>query len=307
MNTTNNILDRIAAKTRERISKEMRQVPLSEIRRQAERILQDSQKALSAPFSSGANGSGASDLPDPHNFSPRSGSFRRALARPGISFICEVKKASPSKGVIAEHFPYLDIAREYEAAGAAAISCLTEPHWFLGSDQYLRKIASQVSIPVLRKDFTISPYMIYQAKAYGASAILLICSILDDAELHDYLQLANELHLDVLTEAHSAEEIERAVKAGAQIIGVNNRNLKTFEVDVENSRRLRALAPRDAIFVSESGIRTAKDIRALYENGTDAVLIGETLMRADDKRAMLKELSRLLPKESREEKKHEQD
>ena len=266
MNTTNNILDRIAAKTRERISVEMRQVPLSEIRRQAEWILQDSR-----------------------DFSSLSGSFRRALARPGISFICDVKKATPSKGVIAEHIPYLDIAREYEAAGAAAISCLTEPHWFLGSDQCLKEIASQVSIPVLRKDFTIHPYMIYQAKAYGASAILLICSILDDAELHDYMQLADELHLDVLTETHSAGEIERAVNAGARIIGVNNRNLKTFEVDVENSRRLRELAPRDALFVSESGIRTAEDIRALYENGTDAVLIGETLMRANDKRAIINE------------------
>ena len=278
MNASNNILDRISAKTRERISVEMRQVPLSEIRRQAERVLQDSR-----------------------DFSSHGGSFRRALARPGISFICEVKKASPSKGVIAEHFPYLDIAREYEAAGAAAISCLTEPHWFLGSDQYLKEIASQVSIPVLRKDFTISPYMIYQAKAYGASAILLICSILDDAELHDYMQLADELHLDVLTETHSAGEIERAVNAGARIIGVNNRNLKTFEVDVENSRRLRELAPRDALFVSESGIR------ALYENGTDAVLIGETLMRANDKRAILNELTHLLPKEPLEEKNHEQD
>lgn len=284
MNTTNNILDRIAAKTRERISGEMQQVPLSEIRRQAEQILQDSR-----------------------DFSSHGGSFLRALSRPGISFICEVKKASPSKGVIAEHFPYLDIAREYEAAGAAAISCLTEPHWFLGSDQYLKEIASQVSIPVLRKDFTISPYMIYQAKAYGASAILLICSILDDAELHDYMQLADELHLDVLTEAHSAGEIERAVNAGARIIGVNNRNLKTFEVDVENSRRLRKLAPRDALFVSESGIRTAEDIRALYKNGTDAVLIGETLMRADDKRAILNELTHLLPKKPLEEKNHEQN
>ncbi len=307
MNTTNNILDRIAAKTRERISEETRQIPLSEIRRQAEQVLQNSQKAHSVPFSSDANGAAASEPLDFRDFHTHGGSFRRALARPGISFICEVKKASPSKGVIAEHFPYLDIAREYEAAGAAAISCLTEPHWFLGSDQYLKEITSQVSIPVLRKDFTISPYMIYQAKAYGASAILLICSILDDAELRDYMQLANELQLDVLTEAHSAEEIERAVKAGARITGVNNRNLKTFEVDVENSRRLRALAPRDVIFVSESGIRTAEDIRALYENGTDAVLIGETLMRADDKRAMLNELTRLLPKEPREETNHEQD
>ena len=268
MNASNNILDRISAKTRERISVEMRQVPLSEIRRQAERVLQDSR-----------------------DFSSHGGSFRRALARPGISFICEVKKASPSKGVIAEHFPYLDIAREYEAAGAAAISCLTEPHWFLGSDQYLKEIASQVSIPVLRKDFTISPYMIYQAKAYGASAILLICSILDDAELHDYMQLADELHLDVLTETHSAGEIERAVNARARIIGVNNRNLKDFTVDIHNSERLRELVPENIVFVSESGIKTPEDVGRLYQNKTDAVLIGETLMRSSNKKAELEKLS----------------
>lgn len=284
--TTNNILERIAARTRERISEEMRQIPLSEIRRQAEEQCQNERQSIPAALPLQASS---------HSSQPGN-SFYHALARPEISFICEVKKASPSKGIIAEHFPYLAIAREYEAAGAAAISCLTEPYWFLGSDQYLKEIASQVSIPVLRKDFTINPYMIYQAKAFGASAILLIASLLEDSELRDYMHLAGELHLDVLTEAHSAEEIERAVKAGANIIGVNNRNLKTFEVDVENSRRLRALAPRDAIFVSESGIRTAEDIQALYENGTDAVLIGETLMRADDKRAMLKELTRLLPK-----------
>ena len=284
--TTNNILERIAARTRERISEEMRQIPLSEIRRQAEEQCQKEHQSIPAALSLQASS---------HSSQPGN-SFYHALARPEISFICEVKKASPSKGIIAEHFPYLAIAREYEAAGAATISCLTEPHWFLGSDQYLKEIASQVSIPVLRKDFTINPYMIYQAKSFGASAILLIASLLEDSELRDYMQLAGELHLDVLTEAHSAEEIERAVKAGANIIGVNNRNLKTFEVDVENSRRLRSLAPRDAIFVSESGIRTAEDIQALYENGTDAVLIGETLMRADDKRAMLKELTRLLPK-----------
>lgn len=291
MNTTaNNILERIAARTRERISEEMRQIPLSEIRRQAEEQCLKERQSIPAALPS----------QEPGHSSQPGNSFYHALARPGISFICEVKKASPSKGIIAEDFPYLVIAKEYEAAGAAAISCLTEPYWFLGSDQYLKEITSQVSIPVLRKDFTVDPYMIYQAKACGAAAILLICSILEDAELRDYMQLAGELHLDVLTEAHSAGEIEQAVKAGANIIGVNNRNLKTFEVDVENSRRLRTLAPRDALFVSESGIRTAEDILALYENGTDAVLIGEALMRADDKRAMLKELTRLLPKTSKE-------
>ncbi len=284
MNKNTNILELIASRTRERICEEKKKIPQDEIRKQAEQRCKE-------------------DL----SFSKDGGAFKKALAKPGISFICEAKKASPSKGVIAEHFPYLDIAKEYEAAGASAISCLTEPYWFMGSDKYLKEITSHVSIPVLRKDFTIDPYMIYQAKAYGASAILLICSILDDSKLRDYMQLAGELKLDVLTEAHSAEEIERAVAAGAKIIGVNNRNLKTFEVDVENSRRLRSLAPRDTIFVSESGIKTADDILALYENGTDAVLIGETLMRADDKRAMLNELTRLLPKETCEEISHEQN
>lgn len=282
MNTTTNILELIATKTRERISEEMQKISLGEIRRQAE-----------------------AQCKNDDFFSENGDVFQKALSRPGISFICEVKKASPSKGIIAENFPYLDIAKEYEAAGASAISCLTEPYWFLGSDKYLKEITSGVSIPVLRKDFTVDPYMIYQAKAYGASAILLICSILDDSELRDYMQLAKALHLDVLTEAHSAGEIERASDAGAKIIGVNNRNLKTFEVDVENSRKLRSLAPKDTIFVSESGIKTADDILALYENGTDAVLIGETLMRASDKRAMLKELTSLLPKNNHMEIQHE--
>ena len=227
--------------------------------------------------------------------SPGRGHFYQALASPGMSFICEVKKASPSKGVIAGDFPYLSIAREYEAAGASAISCLTEPCWFLGSDRYLEEITAAVSIPVLRKDFTVDEYMIYQAKALGASAILLICAILDDGRLSAYGQLAASLGLDVLTEAHTEEEINRAVRAGASILGVNNRDLKTFQVDVENSRRLRSLVPPDILFVSESGIKDAADIRALSENGTDAVLIGETLMRADDKKAKLDELKGLIP------------
>ena len=213
--------------------------------------------------------------------------FEKALAAPGISVICEVKKASPSKGIIAEDFPYLDIAKSYEAAGADAISCLTEPFYFLGRDAYLEEITASVSIPVLRKDFTVDEYMIYQAAAYGASAVLLICSILEDEKLLAYRQLADELKLSALVEAHSEEEISRAVKAGARIIGVNNRNLKNFQVDVSNSLKLRSLAPKDCLFVSESGIKTRSDIEKLEANGTDAVLIGETLMRAADKKAML--------------------
>ena len=216
--------------------------------------------------------------------------FEKALGAPGISFICEVKKASPSKGVIAAEFPYLSVAREYEAAGAAAISCLTEPDFFLGSDEYLREIAAAVKIPVLRKDFTVDPYMIYEAKVLGASAVLLICAILSDSELLEYGKIARALGLSALVEAHDEREVERALRVEHGIVGVNNRDLKTFTVDCGNSVRLRKMVPDDRLFVSESGIRTAEDIAVLRQNGTDAVLIGETLMRSPDKAAVLREL-----------------
>ena len=213
--------------------------------------------------------------------------LEKALRKPGLSFICECKKASPSKGLIAEDFPYLQIAREYEAAGADAISVLTEPKWFLGSD---KEIAGAVSIPCLRKDFTVDPYMIYEAKLLGASAVLLICSILEQGQLEEYHGICEELGLSALVEAHDEGEIRMALDAGARIIGVNNRNLKDFSVDTENSRRLRALIPKDILFVSESGVSTAGDAAALREIGADAVLIGEALMRAKDKRQLLKQL-----------------
>ena len=216
--------------------------------------------------------------------------FEKALGAPGISFICEVKKASPSKGVIAAEFPYLSVAREYEAAGATAISCLTEPDFFLGSDEYLREIAAAVKIPVLRKDFTVDPYMIYEAKVLGASAVLLICAILSDEELLEYGKIARSLGLSALVEAHDEREVERALRVEHGIVGVNNRDLKTFTVDCGNSVRLRKMVPDDRLFVSESGIRTAEDIAVLRQNGTDAVLIGETLMRSPDKAAALREL-----------------
>ena len=216
--------------------------------------------------------------------------FEKALGAPGISFICEVKKASPSKGVIAAEFPYLSVAREYEEAGAAAISCLTEPDFFLGSDEYLREIAAAVKIPVLRKDFTVDPYMIYEAKVMGASAVLLICAILSDEELLEYGKIARALGLSALVEAHDEREVERALRVEHGIIGVNNRDLKTFTVDCRNSVRLRKMVPDDRLFVSESGIRTAEDIAVLRQNGTDAVLIGETLMRSPGKAATLREL-----------------
>ena len=263
-----NILSVIAAHTRQRVMLQEQAVPLPVLR---ERIAarQAREAAEHRP------------LPD----------FLSALKKPGMSYICEVKKASPSKGLIAPDFPYLEIALAYEAAGASAISCLTEPEWFLGSDRYVEEITQQVRIPVLRKDFTVNDYMIYQARAMGASAVLLICAILEDAQLRDYLALTAELGMHALVEAHDETEVHRALDAGAEILGVNNRDLRTFTVDTGNSIRLRDLAPAGRVFVSESGIRTAADIQALYSGGVDAVLIGETLMRSPDKAAKLAELN----------------
>ena len=254
------ILDQLADHARERVAAAKRSRPLSELRREA----------LSLPGGDFA--------------------FEKALSGPELAFICECKKASPSKGLIAPEFPYLDIARDYAAAGAEALSVLTEPRWFLGSDDYLRQIAASVPIPCLRKDFTVDAYMLYEAKCLGASAALLICAILDEAQLRDYLQICDGLGLSALVEAHDEGEVETALRAGARIVGVNNRNLKDFSVDTGNSRRLRALIPKDVLFVSESGVRDASDTRAACEMGADAVLVGEALMRAPDVRAKLTEL-----------------
>ena len=216
--------------------------------------------------------------------------FVQALQKPGLSFICEVKKASPSKGVIDEKFPYLQIAREYADAGADCISCLTEPKWFLGSDRIFQEIRKEVSIPMLRKDFVVDAYQIYQAKVMGANAVLLICAVLGRKTLEEYLCICRELGLAALVEAHDDKEIADAVAAGAQIIGVNNWNLKDFSVDVGNSGRLRSLVPDGVLFVAESGIRTPEEVAALSRERVDAVLIGETLMRAENKRTALEEL-----------------
>lgn len=251
------ILDQLAGHARERTLLAKEKLPLSEIR----------EEALSLP---------KGDF-----------SFERALGNPGMSFICECKKASPSKGLISPDFPYLDIAREYQEAGADCISVLTEPKWFLGQNSYLAEIASAVSLPCLRKDFVVDEYMIYEAKTLGAAAVLLICSILSQSQLQEYLRLCDELGLSALTEAHSEEEALTAIDAGARIIGINNRNLKDFSVDLDNSRSLRALIPSDRIFVAESGISSTEDILALSEIGADAVLVGEALMRSPDKKALL--------------------
>lgn len=221
--------------------------------------------------------------------------FEKALAGEGIRFICECKKASPSKGLIAPDFPYVQIAREYEAAGADCISVLTEPKWFLGSDAYLKEITEAVHIPCIRKDFTVDEYMIYEAKLLGASAVLLICSILPQETIRDYIAICDQLGISALVEAHDEAEVAAAVAAGARLIGVNNRNLKDFTVNTDNSARLRQLIPENVIFVSESGVRDAADIAALRKIGADAVLIGETLMRAPDKAAKLAELKGTQP------------
>jgi len=257
-----NILQEIAAHTKARIELQKKRLPLDEARAMAQ--------------------AKCSDTP--------AFDFERELRRDGIAFICEVKKASPSKGVIAESFPYIDIAKEYEAAGAAAISVLTEPHYFKGDDRYLQEIAGAVSIPLLRKDFTVDSYMIYEAKILGASAVLLICAILDKDTLAEYIRIAHGLGLSALVETHTEAEVEMALAAGARIVGVNNRNLKTFEVDISLSERLRKMVPAEIVFVSESGIHCASDVKVLRQNGTDAVLVGEAFMRAPDKGAVLRQL-----------------
>lgn len=217
-------------------------------------------------------------------------SFEKALKKPSMAFICECKKASPSKGIIAENFPYLEIAMEYEKAGADCISVLTEPTRFLGSDEYLKEIASKVKIPCIRKDFIVNEYMIYEAKILGAKAVLLICSILTEKQIESYIKICDDLGISALVEAHDEEEIKIAIKAEARIIGVNNRNLKDFSVDTENSQKLRLLVPSNIIFVSESGVKSAEDIEKLRKAGVNAVLIGETLMRAENKAEKLAEL-----------------
>lgn len=216
--------------------------------------------------------------------------FKKALSEEGMSIIAEVKKASPSKGLIAEDFDYIAIAKDYEQAGASAISVLTEPFFFMGSDDYLSEIAQNVSIPILRKDFVVDEYMIWEAKLLGASAILLIVSVLDIVQLKKYLDLAHYLGLSAIVEVHDGDEIRKAMIVGAEIIGVNNRNLKDFTVDIENSINLRRCVSGDVIFISESGIKTKEDISKLNENNVDAVLIGETLMKSNDKMSMISEL-----------------
>ena len=217
-------------------------------------------------------------------------SFYDAVARPGLSLICEVKKASPSKGVIDPVFDYLSIARDYEAAGADCVSCLTEPRWFLGSDQIFTEIRQEICLPMLRKDFVVDEYQLYQAKAMGADCVLLICAILEEATLQRYLAIGEELGLAVLTETHDEAEIACAVEVGARMIGVNNRNLKDFSVDFSNAARLRDKIPAGVLYVAESGVKTPEDLEMIRKIGADAALVGEAFMKAPDRKAFLREM-----------------
>ncbi|WP_407454332.1 indole-3-glycerol phosphate synthase TrpC [Methanobrevibacter sp.] len=255
------MLNEIVEKTKERIEQEKEITPLEELKKQVKEL----------------------EITDEFP-------FKKAVGGDDISIIAEVKRASPSKGLIAEDFDYVAIAKEYEEAGASAISVLTEPYFFKGDNEYLKEISQNVTIPILRKDFVVDEYMIWEAKVLGASAVLLIASILDIATLKKYLDLAHDLGLSAIVETHDGDEIRMAMNVGAEIIGVNNRNLEDFSVDIENSINLRRCVGNDVLFISESGIKTKEDVAKLKENDVDAVLIGETLMKSKDKKAMISEL-----------------
>ena len=251
------ILDTIAANARERVAADRQREPLEMLRTRCRE--------------------------------PGSGeAFYAAVGQPGLRFICEIKRASPSKGLIDPVFDYLGIARDYEAAGADCVSCLTEPKWFLGSDEIFAEIRREIATPMLRKDFVVDEYQIYQAKALGANCVLLICALHDAAAIARYLELCDSLGLAALVEAHDAEEIDMAAEAGARMIGVNNRNLKDFSVDFSNAARLRERIPAEVLYVAESGVTGPKDVQALADIGADAVLVGEALMRAFDVTAALR-------------------
>ena len=254
-----NILDELASHSRRCVESDKKKISLEEMKELAKNSASDGKKFLSA------------------------------LQKKNLSFICEVKKASPSKGIISENFPYVEIAQDYENFGADCISCLTEPKYFLGSDEIFTEIRKKISIPMLRKDFTVDAYQIYQAKFLGADCVLLICAILSKNQLENFLKICDDLKISALVETHDEIEIKTALEVGAKIIGVNNRNLKNFSVDFTNAARLREIIPAEKIFVSESGVKTVEDIKILKKIGADAVLIGETLMRATDRKKIFLE------------------
>lgn len=254
------ILTKLADSTRDRVEREKKQIQLEMVKKQALAMKKG-------------------------DFS-----FEKVIAEGDISFICEVKRASPSKGMLVEEFPYVQIAKDYEEAGASCISVLTEPDYFKGDKQYLKEISENVTVPLIRKDFIIDEYMIYDAKIHGASCVLLICSLLDKETMEKYIEICDNLGMSALVEAHDEEEIQKAVEAGARMIGVNNRDLKTFTVDIGNSERLRKLVPDNILFIAESGIKTNADINRLRKAKVNGVLIGETFMKAENKKEMLQKL-----------------
>lgn len=254
------ILTKLADSTRDRVEREKKQIPLEMVKEQALAMKKG-------------------------DFS-----FEKVIAEGDISFICEVKRASPSKGMIVEDFPYVQIAKDYEEAGASCISVLTEPDYFKGDKKYLKEISENVTVPLIRKDFVIDEYMIYDAKIHGASCVLLICSLLDKETMEKYIEICDNLGMSALVEAHDEEEIQKAIEAGARMIGVNNRDLKTFTVDIRNSERLRKLVPDNILFIAESGIKTNADINRLRKANVNGVLIGETFMKAENKKEMLQKL-----------------
>jgi indole-3-glycerol phosphate synthase len=272
------ILDEIAVATRKRVEQRKSLRPPALVQAEAEGA---GAVSNAPPVLSALPSTAAQNAIEPGRL------FVQALSTREISFICEVKRASPSKGLLAPDFPYLQIAKEYEDAGAAAISVLTEPDFFMGSDDYLREIAMQSSIPVLRKDFIIDSYQIYEAKLLGAYAVLLICALLDEKTLSRFIKIVTELKLAAIVEAHNEREVKTALDSGARIIGVNNRDLGTFKVDKTLSLRLRPLVPSKLVFVAESGVQNADDVKALADAGVNAILIGEALMRSGDKKAFL--------------------
>ena len=272
------ILDDIVESTKKRIAKEKREISFLEYRRSAEELMKREEKLKRE---------GVRSVPT---------TMEEVLGKEGIHLICEVKKASPSKGIIAKDFDYISIAKEYEAAGAAAISVLTEPNFFLGDLLYLEEIRNEVHIPLLRKDFIIDEYQIYQAKAKGASCVLLICSILSEEKIKHFVQMCEEIGISALVEIHDEKEAEVALNAKAKIVGVNNRNLRDFTVDINHSLKLRSYIPRNVLFVAESGIKTSSDLRRLYDANVNGVLIGETMMLSKDKTAKIQELLQEIPK-----------
>lgn len=258
------ILDMLAASAKRRVEAAKSLVPLNSIKKKAFEIAKSGQHYC----------------------------FENSLMHDGVSFICEIKKASPSKGLIAPVFEPEITAREYASAGAAAISVLTEPEYFLGSNEHLTAVKEAMTLPVLRKDFTVSEYQLYESKVIGADAVLLICAILNVDTIRKFLDICDELYMSALVEAHTAAEVETALEAGARIAGVNNRDLNTFEVDFNTCLKLRSLVPNNVLYVAESGIKSREHISLLRDAGVNAALIGETLMRSADITATLADLKK---------------